>query len=397
MGTPASVKPKFRWDVLVVGAGPAGAASAITLAQNGWRVLIVEKQSAASFKFSESVPPATVGVIEHLLGSLDDQEFTKQGMAKTVGNVSCWQSAEPEINDFFYTPNGYGLGINRAVFDAVLVSKALHCGACLQASTQFIQCQPCATENANWAVELQSDAGREWHHTKYLVDCSGRRAIVASALGVSRQVQDQLFAYGQRFVAENHQDNDQFTRLEAASQGWWYTNRLPLADSGQICSQRMVVFHTDRDLVCGKLAATPSGFADLLQQSQHISALLEKHGYQPKGKIRGACAASERLDQFAGDDWMAVGDAAQAYDPLSSQGISKALTSATMAGQLIHYALEGLHSFKRYTNEQEQLWSSYWQQHHYYYDSQSRWPDQLFWNRRRQHTFESKTNPREVR
>jgi len=390
------VKPKLHWDVLIVGAGPAGTATAITLARNGWRVLIVEKQSSANFKFSESIPPATVGVIEHLLGPLDNAELANQGMAKTLGNLSCWQSAEPEINDFFYTPNGHGFGVNRAVFDSTLVSKAIRCGASLQASTQFIQCQPCDAEHANWAVEVQSDAGREWHHTKYLVDCSGRRAIVASALGVSRQVQDQLFAYGQLFVAENHQDNDQFTRLEAASQGWWYTNRLPLADSEQTCSQRMVVFHTDRDLVDGKYAASPSGFADILQQSQHISALLEKHGYQPRGKIHGASAASERLDQFAGDAWMAVGDAAQAYDPLSSQGISKALTSATMAGQLIHYALEGLHSFKRYTNEQEQLWRAYWQQHNFYYDSQSRWSDQPFWSRRRQHASESKINLREV-
>ena len=92
---------------------------------------------------------------------------------------------------------------------------------------------------------------------------------------------------------------------------------------------------------------------------------------------------------------MAVGDAAQAYDPLSSQGIDKALRTASHAGHMIHYALTdcpqgtaGLDSrnayVRQYDEQQRQLWQAYLSQRDFYYGIQPRWSDQPFWRRRRQ-------------
>jgi hypothetical protein len=93
---------------------------------------------------------------------------------------------------------------------------------------------------------------------------------------------------------------------------------------------------------------------------------------------------------------MAVRDAAQAYDPLSSQGIDKALRTASHAGHMIHYALTdcpqgiatGLDSrnayVHRYDEHQRQLWQAYLSQRDFYYGIQPRWSDHLFWQRRRQ-------------
>jgi flavin-dependent dehydrogenase len=90
---------------------------------------------------------------------------------------------------------------------------------------------------------------------------------------------------------------------------------------------------------------------------------------------------------------MAVGDAAQAYDPLSSQGIDKALKTASHAGHMIHYALMdrpqdtvelGSSSayVHRHDEQQRQLWRTYLSQRDYYYGIQPRWSDRLFWQRR---------------
>jgi flavin-dependent dehydrogenase len=90
---------------------------------------------------------------------------------------------------------------------------------------------------------------------------------------------------------------------------------------------------------------------------------------------------------------MAVGDAAQAYDPLSSQGIDKALRTGSHAGHMIYYALtdrpqgtalDGRNAYvHRYDEQQRQLWQTYLSQQDFYYGIQSRWSDQLFWQRRR--------------
>src|SRR3546814_9328047 len=84
-----------------------------------------------------------------------------------------------------------------------------------------------------------------------------------------------------------------------------------------------------------RMAARREGFDQLLDGSTHIAPLLKARGYQACGEIRGAPANSQRLCDFVGDAWMAVGDAAQAYDPLSSQGMDKALRTGSHAGQKI--------------------------------------------------------------
>jgi flavin-dependent dehydrogenase len=148
------------------------------------------------------------------------------------------------------------------------------------------------------------------------------------------------------------------------------------------------------------LAASSQGFDQLLDASTHVAPLLRAHGYHPCGTIRGAPANSQRLHDFCGDAWLAVGDAAQAYDPLSSQGIDKALQTASHAGHLIHYALtdaphgatelgRGNSFIQQYDAQLQKLWQTYLSQRDYFYGIQPRWPDQPFWQRRRQRAREA--------
>ena len=160
---------------------------------------------------------------------------------------------------------------------------------------------------------------------------------MARTLGVRiAEPDDLLFAYAQWF-SRPRSDNDRYTRIEAAPHGWWYSNRLPGTKGNE--TKRLVVWHTDKDLPAARIASDRHGFDHLLKNSTLIAPLLEAEGYRPCGSVRGAPANSQRLEHFCGDDWLAVGDAAQAYDPLSSQGIDKALSTGSHAGHMIHYAL----------------------------------------------------------
>ena len=205
--------------------------------------------------------------------------------------------------------------------------------------------------------------------------------------------EDGLFAYSQWFACEA-EDDDCFTRIEAVGNGWWYTNRVPTSTS--LDNRRLVVFYSDRDLLDAKRAGSLEGFNKLLSETIQIAPLLQANEYKASGAIRGAPANSQRLQEFCGDAWMAVGDAAQAYDPLSSQGIDKALRSGSYAGHLIHYALmdEADHSLsienqfiQKYSRQQQYLWDAYQTQRDYYYSIQTRWSDQPFWRRRQSNSF----------
>lgn len=379
------------WDVVIVGAGPAGTATAITLAKFGQRVLLLEERTSPRFKLGESLPPTSVGLVKHFLGDLEDPAQNLPGLFRTAGNVSLWTTEQADITDFFFTMTGFGLCVERLAFDEALRSSAVAAGATLLKGVRFESCVRIADGSFNWQLKLSSDTQTQQHHARYLVDCSGRRAVVAKALCVPITHHDCLFAYAQWFSCSGG-DDDRYTRIEAAPHGWWYSNRLPGAESNE--TRRLVVWHSDKDLPAARMAATGPGFDQLLDSSTHLAPLLKARGYLPCGTIRGAPANSQRLQDFCGDAWMAVGDAAQAYDPLSSQGIDKALKTGSHAGHMIHYALTdcpegttglGSHNahIHQYAAQQQQLWQTYLSHKDFYYRTQPRWAEHPFWQRRR--------------
>jgi flavin-dependent dehydrogenase len=72
-----------------------------------------------------------------------------------------------------------------------------------------------------------------------------------------------------------------------------------------------------------------------------LAALLSTVGFQPLGEAGYCTAHSCWTAPSAGPGWLAVGDAALACDPLSSQGLFNALYSGLMAARALRSALAG--------------------------------------------------------
>jgi len=152
------------------------------------------------------------------------------------------------------------------------------------------------------------------------------------------------------------------------------------------------MFYSDKDLQQAKMAGSLSGFSTAMNEAPQIASLLKTKAYISTGKIRGAPANSQRLQACCGDSWLAVGDAVQAFDPLSSQGIDKALRSGSSARHFIFYALTDsapqtkLDSSNpyicQYIEQQRQSWQKYVKKRDYFYAMQNRWRDRPFWSRR---------------
>lgn len=397
----AKQKPDI-WDAVVVGTGPAGCSTAIELAKQGWRVLMLDKHNTMPHRYGESLPPHSVNLVCQLLGDLNSDNFAQHGLSQTQGNQSCWLSDQVDISDFYFTTKGHGLAVNRQQFDKALFDRASALGVFTQLNCKFVDCQQ-KEENGNWQINVQDLKNQPDKNivSRYLVDASGRAAVVAKALDINTLTTDRLIAFACYFQPKANDSNSGkenaliddglYTHIEACEHGWWYSNLLPSSNNEP--ATRVVVFHTDRDLDIAKQATNEEGFNKLLMQTQHIRALLQKHQYQNIGKVRAVSASSQSLCQYRQGNFVAVGDTAQAYDPLSSQGISKAMQSGVMAGQLISYALEDGATeqatngyLSRYANDQTQLWQQYTEQHQYYYQIQPRWPEAPFWQRRRAQT-----------
>jgi flavin-dependent dehydrogenase len=204
------------------------------------------------------------------------------------------------------------------------------------------------------------------------VDATGRRAALARALGARRERRDRLIAVYAVLRARGG-DEDSRTLVEAAPDGWWYSALIP----GR---RRVVAFMTDSDLAPPDLRVT-QGFAAAASGTEHIAALL------PAAAVvagpRTAAAHSGRLTTPAGDGWLAVGDAALAFDPLSSQGIFNSLFTGMVAGQAFDAWLErDPTELGAYATRLAAIDAGYQRGMREFYALERRWPQRPFWRRR---------------
>jgi 2-polyprenyl-6-methoxyphenol hydroxylase-like FAD-dependent oxidoreductase len=146
---------------------------------------------------------------------------------------------------------------------------------------------------------------------------------------------DGLLAFYVVFASTNI-DLDRRTLIEATETGWWYSSQL----AGQ---KRIVVFHTDDCDPSAKMARKPDAFLDMLHKdTTHISQTINDIDYRPMSGAgtnypRCTAAGSSFLSPFGdqADRWCAVGDAAIAFDPLSSQGMITAIRMGCSVGIML--------------------------------------------------------------
>jgi flavin-dependent dehydrogenase len=344
----------MRFDAVIAGAGPAGSAAALALARAGRSVLLAEAAAGRpGFQVGESLPAAARRVLRTL-----GAEHALEGLP-CYGTVSAWGSARTRESDSVWDPDGHGWHLDRAAFDASLRAAAQAAGAVLR---------------SGWEVRVADRrvrVGEEEVGCGVLVDASGRRASAARALGARRERRDRLVGVYAAFRSIAG-DEDARTLVEAGPGGWWYTALVPRG-------RRVVAFMTDADLVPREMRA-PAGFCAALRDTQHVSALA-------RGALelapRTAPAHSGRLTPVAGERWLAAGDAAIAFDPLSSQGIFNALYTGMAAGQAADAWLGGdAGAPAAYAARVDAIDAGYRRGLDEFYALERRWPGSAFWQRR---------------
>ena len=167
------------------------------------------------------------------------------------------------------------------------------------------------------------------------------------------------------------------TVVEAVPGGWWYSLGLPNR-------QLAVAFMTDADLL-GETLRRPWQFASLpLADAPTTAARLRATDCSlpwPPPRIRPAHVG--RLASVAGPDWLAVGEAAVCFDPLSSYGIEAALGTGFYAGAAISEHLGGRRdALSGYAELIDHTFAQYLLACHDRYSIERRWPSSPFWRRR---------------
>ncbi len=358
-----------RVDVAIAGGGPAGAAAAILLARAGLTVLLAEGREPA-FRPGEGLPPSA-RLLLHELGVLE--QVLADGHRASPATLAYWGSQTPHCNDYLFQLHGAGLQLDRLRFDTRLRDTARTHGVTVRERCR-LTLEQAARLTAPHQLQLASaDGQQQTLEARWVIDAGGRPATLARVMGARRIKHDRLVAYYQRLVSPAGTDRDARSWVEAEETGWWYSVLLP-------GGERLIA------LFCDAGATAPQRHDSLWQRLPQAPNLYEwcvQHGYTPLEAPRGAEAGSVQLDHAAGYRWLAVGDAALAFDPLSSKGISNALyTGMQAAGALLDSERGDREAGTRYSAHLQAIHQVYRQQLGAFYAMETRWPQAAFWANR---------------
>ncbi|SCY57227.1 Dehydrogenase (flavoprotein) [Nitrosospira sp. Nl5] len=365
--------PVITADAVVVGAGPAGAAFALNLAPFQ-RVLLLEKRAAPVLRPGESLPGAARRLL-HDMGLWD--AFLNQGHRPCHLIRSTWGGNEVLEQDAMRDLDGHGWYLDRARFEGWLQHVAQERGAALLTEARLLALT--RTPDSSWQLNIQRQGKPLTVRARLLVDAAGRSSSVTKRLGGKRRARDKLvcgWLYG-RDTGPDGADTG-MSHIHAEMGGWWYSSPLPGSEKN-----RILAFYTDADLPQAASAHNRENLVARLAAVPELWRQLNTVDFTA-GPQAGFCTAhSANLDSAAGDGWLAIGDAALAFDPLSSQGLFNSLYTGLAGAEAAQQFLQGAsNALAGYNSQLANIQHAYLAHLEAWYGQETRWIDQPFWQRR---------------
>jgi flavin-dependent dehydrogenase len=312
-------------------------------------------------RVGETLPPQIKPVLEHLQVW---RAFEAGRHRPSYRTVSAWGGPELLSNEFLSQAHQVGWRLDRARFDATLLTKAAERATHIAATVTDT-----AWVDAAWRVRLDDGAS---HTARFLVDATGRGAALARRNGVRFENLDRLA--GSAMLFDQVSDDGAGLLIETFSDGWWYTAALPEG-------RRIVAAMSDADLVRALGLNKSDGFMQALGATTHVAHALA--AARPLGPPLLRPAGSRHITRDTALPLLCVGDAASCFDPVSGQGIFKALRCGILASYAVGDHLcgddTGLKRYRRFIADE---FAGYRKTLREYYAMEQRWAERPFWRRR---------------
>ena len=321
-----------RVDVIVVGAGPAGSASAALAAATGARVLLIEKRPFPRSKVcGEFVSAegrqvlARLGVLKGLLdaggSSLSRCRITSPGGTPLDARLPALEGSGPE-----------GLGISRERMDLALLEHAVSEGVELLQPASVVE--PLLEDGRVVGVKVRREGHEESWRASIVVAADGRRSILGRALhprlgDPSRSGPDSWFGLKTHVDGSDARIGDRVD-LHLFHRG--YAGLARIEESRlNLClmttADTLRAADKDRDTLIERHALSNPAFGDAIGSYRRVGP------WHAIGPLRFA----PRRPSAAGA--LFVGDAAGTIDPFSGEGMSNALLAAELVQPAIAAAV----------------------------------------------------------
>lgn len=361
----------FDTDVLIVGGGPAGASAALSILKfSDLSVTVVEQSDLNIQRIGEQVSSSIFDLL-HYLG-LDKSDFGDDCFLPGYSSNAAWGSSQISERHSISSTHIDSYQINRSTFDLTLLSKASDMGAVILPDARCTAYQP---QEEGWRVNINHQTeGKFIVNARYLIDATGRQSHLARHLEANITKDDELVAVGAFLEFEEEQDLAQDFFLETVEDGWWYYAVLP--------EKKIVLsLFTDADNAKKKQINKIENWTALLLATVHVKHKVSGTVAFEKPWVKNAY--SHFTDSTKIKNFIAIGDAACSFDPISSMGIGFAMSSACNGALAIINQDEDANSINGYNESLKKIYDDYISTKSQYYKEEKRWPDAEFWRNRK--------------
>jgi len=321
-----------RYDVAIIGGGPAGSIAAAFLALAGHKIVVFEREKFPRFHIGESLLPFSMEAFERLdlLPKLEAAGFVRKYGAEITSGCGNGE-IRFYFKDGFRSKRATAFQVERSTFDKILLDHATECGAHVreEVSVKEIALVPGCPPK----LTIRNAESFENVEAEYLLDCSGRHSVIGTHLGLKRE-----YAGLQKFAVYAHYEGAKqpagvdgtLTRMVRARDHWFWI--IPLSPEkisvGVVMDSR-------------KFRSMAQSPAEVLKTFLDDQPIMRERlaGARRVTKVYASGDYSYRNAALCGERWLMAGDAAGFIDPIFSSGVFLAIFSGERAADALSKAL----------------------------------------------------------
>ncbi len=329
-----------RWDVTVVGAGPAGSATALLLARTGARVLLVDRARFPREKpCSEYLSPESTRVLERL-----GKDVLAAVAAASPARLTGMKVVAPSGTGVVGRFETFSFALPRTRFDTILRAAAEAAGAEVR---EGVKVEELVYDGGAVGGVVTRDTGlgtRETYRSRIVVGADGLRSVVARRLGRVRTIGPRRIAFTAHVadVADIHDLGE----MHVGRPG--YVGLGPIG--GGVTTVALVVPQPE--------AWRGAKFFDELNRFPGVAGRFDARRTVRPVMATGPFARWSR--RAVTDGALLVGDAADFFDPFTGQGIYSALRGAELAAAAILDCLTTGASLRQYARARRREFAGKW-------------------------------------
>jgi digeranylgeranylglycerophospholipid reductase len=326
------------YDVVVVGAGPAGSMTAKWAAKGGARVLMIEKRQeiGSPVRCGEGI---STSWLESVGIKLDSKSFAREVKgAKIVA-----PNGTPFFLDAAHAGDEVGIVIDRIFFDKLLAHDAVKAGVDLQLKTSAVDVIKDGDKVKG--VKLSS-FGKTWDVScGAVVAADGFESNVARWAGIDTKLapRDITSCFQYRLTGISYDPNYCEFLLGSKAPGGY-----------------IWIFPKNEDTANVGIGMQLSKLKDPADVKMYLDKFIQGDPRLKKGKalemVSGAVSICAPIEKTVGSGILLVGDSARMIDPITGGGISNSCKAGKIAGEVLARASRERDFSERSLQRYEKAW-----------------------------------------